>query len=734
MDESATKYMSDKISRRDFLKLAGVGAAATAVLTGCGPASRYVVREPYTAMPEYTYNGQSTYYATTCRECPAGCGIIVRTMQGRAIKIEGNPNHPVNRGKTCARGQTALQGLYNPDRMQGPVRQAARGSRNFEALDWETAIGVIQDALKTNKPDEIAFLLGLTSDHLFDLVTDLVVQLGALPPLRYGVLGMFEGRAALSKASTNLFGAPGLPYFDLGEADVTFSFGANFLETWLSPLAYTRGFAAMRQGHPGRRGYLVQFEPRMSQTAAVADEWIAVKPGAEGLVAHALGKLVAELRGGALPPAYTSVDIAAAVRASGIKEEELHRLAGIFAKAARPLAIPGGAALGQTNGVETAEAVLTLNALIGNLGQPGGVFLTSALPVHAGTRPASTLSDVSALVERMKAGRVKALFVHGVNPLFELPPALGFADALENIPLVLSFASFPDETAMQADYIFPEHTSLESWGYQKIIAGSDTLAISGSQPVVVPYYNTRSTADVLLAAVQAIGGRLAAALPFKDEVEYLQNAILGLIKQNGFYTAPEIKAFWAQWQQYGGWWKPERELDTPPADRALSRPLSVPYAEYAGESDDLHLLPYASPLLGDGNGANRPWLQETPDPMTTVMWGSWVEIHPDTADELGLHDDDVVVIASPVGAMEAVVYRYPAIRPDTIAIPFGQGHTALGRYAAGRGVNPAILLDVKVNAAGDLAFASTRVKITRTGRQNPLARMESRLGVYGEEK
>src|SRR4030043_97118 len=115
--------MSRKLTRRGFIKTAAVGAAATAVLTGCGPASRYVKREPYTRMPEYTYNGQSTYYATTCRECAAACGLVVRTMQGRAIKVEGNPNNPVNLGKTCARGQATLQGLYNPDRVTDPIQR-----------------------------------------------------------------------------------------------------------------------------------------------------------------------------------------------------------------------------------------------------------------------------------------------------------------------------------------------------------------------------------------------------------------------------------------------------------------------------------------------------------------------------------------------------------------------------------------------------------------------------------
>ena len=130
--------MTEKISRRDFLKLATVGATGTAILTGCGPASRYVTREPYKKMPEDTYNGLSTYYATACRECAAGCGLIVRTMQGRALKVEGNPANPVNLGKTCPRGQVTLEGLYNPNRVTGPIkhkRGEALYNQDFENIE-----------------------------------------------------------------------------------------------------------------------------------------------------------------------------------------------------------------------------------------------------------------------------------------------------------------------------------------------------------------------------------------------------------------------------------------------------------------------------------------------------------------------------------------------------------------------------------------------------------------------
>ncbi len=720
--------MSKKISRRDFLKLAGAGAATSAVLTGCGPASRIVRREPYTEMPEYTFTGESTYFATTCRECPAACGLVVRTFQGRAIKIEGNPNHPVNLGKTCARGQATLHGLYNPDRVTDPLQQNARGSRDFTPIEWETAIDVVASALQDSDPAGVAFLLGMAPDHLFDLISDLTQAIGAPPPVRYGALGAFDARATLSAAAEAMLGGTGLPYFDLANAEVTFSFGANFLETWLSPVAYTRGFSAMRkQDH---RGYLVQFEARMSQTGAKADEWVPVRPGTEGLVALALGRLVAEARGTVVPRPFADVDVAAIAEASGVSEERLTGLASLFAAAARPLAIPGGAALGHSNGLETAKAVLALDALAGNYGQPGGVFLSPRAPLEDGDHRPANLQEMAAFVDRMQSGGVKVLFVHGGNPVFELPKALGFENALKSVPLVISFSTFPDETAMQADYVLPDHHGLEGWGYQRVATGTNQPSLSGAQPVVVPFYNTRATADVLLTAAAKAGGKLSEALPFPDEVAYIQEKLLPLVESKaGNFNAGEINSFAAYFQQFGGWWKKTNSLVTPSAD-ALSGPLDVPAPAYTGEGE-FNLMPYVSPVLGEA-GANKPWLQEIPDPTTTVMWNTWVEINTETAHELGIENDDVVRIVSEAGEIEVSAYLYPAIRPDTIAIPFGQGHSAYGRYAEGRGANPADLLGAIFNDAGDMAFASMKVRIEKTGVKRELSRLESKIGVYGE--
>ncbi|HSJ90056.1 MAG TPA: molybdopterin dinucleotide binding domain-containing protein, partial [Anaerolineales bacterium] len=157
--------------------------------------------------------------------------------------------------------------------------------------------------------------------------------------------------------------------------------------------------------------------------------------------------------------------------------------------------------------------------------------------------------------------------------------------------------------------------------------------------------------------------------------------------------------------------------------------LQMAAAEFAGEGE-FFFYPFVSPTLGEA-GANKPWLQQLADPTTTVMWNSWVEINPKTAEEMGIDDDDIVRISSEAGAVEASVYKYPGIRPDTIAMPFGQGHTAYGIYAQGRGVNPADLFGAHFNEAGDLAYSGMKVKVEKTGKKRELARMEGKLGVYG---
>ncbi|MBE0687058.1 MAG: molybdopterin-dependent oxidoreductase [Anaerolineaceae bacterium] len=715
--------MTEKISRRDFLKISGIGVTAATVITGCGPSARYVTRQAYANMPEYNQTGVSTYYATTCKECPAGCGLIVRTQEGRAIKVEGNPDHPVNKGKVCSRGLTTVQGVYNPDRITGPQKRS-RGSRTFTSMEWKDAITTVVEGMKN--PQKTAFLLGLQSDHLFDLVQEISEKGGFSKPVRYGTLGTLEGRSTLLKATQELYGFDQIPFFDMGNADVVFSFGANFLETWLSPLAYSRGFRQLRKQPLGKRGYIVSFEARQSLSSANADEWIPIKPGSEGLVALAIGKIAATKVGLPTPAIFAEVNLNEVSQISGIDMEKLLQFGELFGSDNKAIALPGGSALTTRNGLDAAKAILALNVLVKNTLQTGGVF-----PAF-GESLSSDFVEVKALIDKMNAGQVDTLFIHGTNPVFELPTSSGFLAALKKVKTVISFSTFEDETAVESDYVFPDHAALESFGYQKVLLGSDREAYSAIQPVVAPIHDTKATADVFLAAILSTGGNLANGIQYTDEVDYLQKFITPLIENEGSFSADELPTFWTKWLQFGGWWKTSPELVSSEVTVNLDQKLSFSATPNVKEGETFHLVTFAT-QMGDGGGANRPWLQETPDPMTTVTWNSWIEINPKTADQLGIHDDDIVEVKSLSGefSIEAIVYRYPAIRPDTVAIPFGQGHSALGRYAEGRGCNPAIVWSSDVNQAGDLALSDTTVTIKPTGKRRPLARQESKEGVYG---
>ncbi|OGC77907.1 MAG: hypothetical protein A2Z27_03225 [candidate division Zixibacteria bacterium RBG_16_50_21] len=728
--------MPKTLTRRDMLKITA-GAVSAA---GLAPAFRRIVIEPFVDPPEEVLPGQANWYASTCRQCPAGCGIVVRTINGRAKKIEGNPLHPLNRGKLCARGQAGLQVLYNPDRLKNAVLQTGgRNSRQFVPLYWPEALDLLKEKIvNLSNPDRLVFLAGLMPDHLYSLSSKLLGALGAAPPVIFDLLSALEGRASAARLSELFFDTPDLPVYDIARSDVVLSFGANLLETWMSPVAQNMAFGSMRQGMMGRRGLLVQCEPRLSATAASADEWIPVRPGAEGYVALAIGRIIVEERlghvGNHRPQAvlYQNVEVREMAAASDVPVETLHRLARAFADADRAVAIPGGYLAGQRNGIASMLAVQALNLVVAQIGRVGGVYLSNAGPIaELGPKsPVNPFTDILELISRMSAGEIDLLLIHGANPLYELPPAAGFAEAITRVPFVVSFSPFVDETAVWSDLILPDHTYLESWGCQVPAPGADRPVISSQQPVVRPLYDTQSTANVLLGLAAHLGGDAAQALPWTDEPAYLEEIVGSLHSSSlGAYDARTPTDLWALWRQFGGWWSGKEIRREPEMTEIVEQPLPVSEPQFAGEAENYPytLYPYPSTLLSDGRGANLPWLQEAPDPMTTVQWGMWVELNPDTARDLGVVDDDVVQVESPHGALEAPVVVYPGIRPDVVAIPIGQGHHVYTRFAQSvNGSNPvALLAPVTDPDSGSLAWGATRVRIKLTGKKQTLARLES---------
>ena len=715
-----------RVSRRTFLKVGAASGVAFA-LAGCMPRTP-VVLEPYVRPPEEQLAGQATWYASTCRQCPAGCGIVVRVMNGRAVKIEGNAEHPLNRGKLCARGQAGLQLLYNPDRLPGPVRQAQPGSRSFASLAWEEALNLLYAKVQAASSQVAIWGDATMSGHLYDTFQRFAHALGAPPPVVFDLYAELEGYQALGQANQQLYGQSALPSYNLSNADVVLSFGADFLGTGLSAVRYGLDFGQFRSQGLGRRGYLVQLEPRMSITAAKADQWVPIRPGTEGLVAQAILRLIADQglgpadRQGRAKVLAGAVDVAGAAAASDMTADDLARLARLFATADHPVAIPGSPVAGQGDGPAALQTVQALNWVAGT----GGSALSAPSPAPQLVKPPlSAWADAQSLIAQMAAGQVQVLLIHSGNPAYGLPADSGFLDALKKVPFVVSFSPIVDESAALAHLIVPDHTYLEGWGYEVVSPNFGSPAVSSQQPVVNPVDDTRAAADVILTVARGIPAA-AAALPYSDEVALLKDALSHLPAPAP--TSADVA--WTRFVQHGGWWPAaaaqaaEPQLKSPGALPVLSPPAAAgadyPYA--------LHL--YLSGFLSDGRGASQTWLQGSPDPMTTVAWQTWLEINPSTAQKLGVGDGDMVRVTSPYGEIQAIVCTYPAIRPDTVALPLGEGHTDLGRYAAGRWANPLQLLSAQARPPDPpLAWAGLRVRLTPTGQKNWLAVFENKAGV-----
>jgi anaerobic selenocysteine-containing dehydrogenase len=726
-----------KFTRRDVLKM-GAAGTATAILAGCSQESeRWVELEPYVRAPEEQLAGVPNWYASTCRMCPAGCGIIVRIMNGRAVKIEGNPEHPANRGKLCARGQAGLQLLYNPDRVTGAVRQNKRGERKFKAIPWNEAINTLYENLRAVGAGVGVWVGSTTSGHLYDLFARFTHAIGAEDPVRYDLYAGMNGYDVLAAASDTWFGLYELPTYDLAHADTIFSFGADFLGTWLSATGYGVEFGHFRSQVYGKRGYLVQLEPKMSITGAKADRWVPIRPGAEGLVAQAMIQIIAEEKLGSADRIARAEELAGEVNveeaaaACDLSVEELVALTRAFATAERPLAIPGGALTGRNNGVSAAATVQALNVIVGAIGEPGGMSVAPAVPNLTAPNP-SALFHVQRLIEHMNSGVIKVLLIHGANPVYDLPKDAGFVEALEKVETVISFNPLVDETSVYADYILPDRVYLEGWGYEVVRPGFQGLpVVSSQQPVVGPLYDVRPTGDVLLTAARGIPVA-AEALPWTDEVAFMKDMISALPK--GANGGEDADVRWARFLQHGGWW-PEMPEGARP-EPVVNGPVAVSPAAFQGDEKEypyfLHL--YLSVLLSDGSGASLPWLQGAPDPLTTISWQTWVELNPETAQELGVENGDIVKIESPHGEIEAPVYVFPAIRPDTVAIPLGQGHSDYGRYAKQRGSHPMRLIGMELDESGNsLAWANVRVKISKTDQKKALAVFESTVERAEEE-
>ena len=728
------------MERRDFLKVT-VLTGATAALAGCEKPAQTLVR----FLPEQDLvPGVAEWKPSLCTLCPAGCGLIVRIMAGDAEvvrngqrglvqmnlakKLEGNPQHPINQGKLCARGQAGLQVTYHPDRIKHPLRRSGpRGAGLFEAVTWDEAmnqvVAKLQELQSQNQSDALRLLSGRLRGQRGELVRTFLRAFGAPPILTFDPLD----EPVLRRANGLSFGMARLPSFDLASANYVVSFGADFLGTWNSPVAQTVGYGEMRQGHAGKRGKLVQVEQRMSYTGANADEWIASRPGTDGAFALSLAhvilrdklrplsdndatRLIPDWHSGLLDYAPTTV-----ANELGVPAARIERIARELASHLPAVVIVGGAPLAHSNGLFNAVAANALNSLLGSVGVKGGIYFSPQPPVaEVNDDSEKVVSGPQLSAELSKA---KLLILCSANPVFAGPPGWNISQALEKIPFIVSFASFVDETTSFADLILPDHSPLESWLDDIPESGSSTAIVTVAPPAVSPLHDTRAMPDVLLAIAHQVGGTVAKALPAENFEQMLQKAIAPLQKISPD-SALDPDKFWAKVQQQGGWWADGVKV-RPSAPKREGPVLNSTSPKFEGDAGSFpfHFQPYVSQAFLDGSLAHLPWMQELPDVLSTAMWGTWVEMNPKAAAALNIEQGDLVEVRSQEGKLRAPVLISPGIAPDLIAMPLGQGHKSLDRYARGRGANPmSLVAPIQVEEAGSLAWAATRVAVSKVGK------------------
>jgi anaerobic selenocysteine-containing dehydrogenase len=716
-----------KIDRRSFLSL-GIGVAAGTALSPLpwkltDDLSIWTQNWPWTPVPEI---GETSHVNSVCTLCPGGCGISVRKIEGRGVKIEGMTGHPVNQGGICALGLSGLQLLYGPTRIKTPLRRIGkRGEDRWEKISWEQAISEIAeklDVLRTSgNSHTIAGIAGSRQGTVSQLFKRFLTA--------YGSPNFFHTPSCVDTyqlAFQYMNGVSGAPGFDLENADVILSFGSGLLDGWGSPVRMFKANTAWRKAN----AHVIQIEPRLSRTAAKADRWIAINPGTEAALAlgvsHVLIKELlfdkefvdshtdgfesfvtskGEMKKGFRQTVLENYSPETVARITGIDPSAIILLAREFAKAKAPLALCGKGQGIIPGSLAEAMAVHALNALVGSVNRKGGVFPMPETEIQVwhevamdsvaavginqtnliGAPPNSPCgtNQIPAAILSGKGYPLNALFVLESNPLYTMADSKTVRDAFDKIPFLVSLSSFMDETARYADIVLPNHIYLERIEDAPAPTGFPKPVISLSKPVFKPQFNTKHAGDTLILLAKEMGGAVADAFPW-DNFEACLEEVMG----DKMKTLQE-KGFWVDSDAAIPDWKaafktPSGKFQFSPAEATLG---FVPVAIEGDSTFPLLLIPYETMRMAGGYIANPPFMTKTVEDTILKLNDSFIEINPKTAQSNQLSEGDFVVVQTSRGQARGRVHLEEGIMPGVIALPRGLGHTAYDGYIANKGIN-----------------------------------------------
>jgi len=691
------------LGRRDFMKL--FSASTVAATSACvqRPVERAI---PFVQQPVDQWPGEPVNYATTCGDCSAGCGVMVKTREGRPTKAEGLPEHPVNAGRLCAVGQASLQGLFHPERQHQPL---LRYGAKLQDTAWSDAFAHI--AAKITDPSKVGIITNGATGHRHGFFREFLEKIGGSANHLY----TFDANSlaeSIVAAHQLAYGIAAMPRAELNQAKLIVGIGADFLDIGTSLIYYTRTYTDGHAFQGDGKGRHVQFESTMTLTGGRADERVTIPPGSETLTALLLTKALLK-NGKAKGSSSARAQIAAVLSDKatllaggydrlGVAEATFDQLAADLL-VAPAVVMAGGSSAFDENATALQMAAIMANELIGAYGS------TLHLDKDWATAPVVP-GDLNRFLADAKGFDV--LFVIDCDPVFTLPPAWGVEALLKAIPHVVTMGDFPSETAAVASHRLNTNHWLESWGDEQSIAGLWSIR----QPTVRPTTDSRQSEDILMW----IAASLTKPMGYEDYRDYLKKKWAPLRTLMGRSNVPEDIYFDLVLQHgYDG-----RDSTQIVPAFSSSFAQAFKYQDYSGAG--LRLIAPLDFRLRDGRHAHKPVLQETADTMTTITWDTWVALSPATTARLGLRKYDVVKVEGPGGSFEASVYPLPGLHADAVVVPRGNGHSKdSGLVQGGNGINPLVALaKASDGVTGAVVTAGQAVKITATGRVFPLAQLQ----------
>jgi MoCo/4Fe-4S cofactor protein with predicted Tat translocation signal len=658
------------LSRRKFLALLSASAAVAAA--GCSTYRDKGVIVPYNQKPEEVILGLPNYYASTCNGCTSACGILVKTREGRPIKVDGNPDHPVNKGKICTKGQASIMNLYHPERLREPMFSSSRS--NHTNTSWDEANKNISAAFTGAAGKEIAIVTHtIVSPTLKKLIDEFKLTFPSAKVYSYEVFNSTPRANAWFKS----YGKKTIPALQLDKAKVIVSLESDFLGNEGNQMENTRQFAAGRDvmtSSDFNRLYVV--EGAVTLTGMNADYRMRLRTDAiEELVMALLNEFVNKKKisgyaaDGKVNSVFSSNSLDQLKAKHNLDDKALKNLVDDLAKNQGSAIVLGGEKLPESTHI----AINLLNEVLGN----NKLYSTESENIEL--MPLSTTQEMENLVSDMGTGKVAAVIHFDTNPVFNLSPDYKYAEALAKVPMAVTLCEQANETSAVSNYVLPINNQLESWGDFKTRTGFYSM----QQPIIAPLYNTRQKEAILLTWKDS-------AKQYNDKIyhDYLtENWEKNLYPAMGSSTT--FKKFWNSVLHDGLVYLNEKP------EAAGSAFSADAFAQNSGKmkaSNDFVVLLQNNNTIGDGRYASNGWLLELPNPISKITWDNYAAVSVQAASELGVDSNDLIDVTIGNKKQTLPVFVQPGLADKVIEVALGYGRTHAGVIGTGVGVNVNVLI------------------------------------------